>query len=284
MLLRAALAVSLRQGPAAAEAWLELESARLTARGRAPAGVFATVEQAHRLETLAKWRRALGDHLDPDGRLALGAVHLGRAAADAEAPRIAPAISLEVTCAGERVAVEIHGTTGLVVGKPAGSLLLEAGDPAKERIEVKALRAFVDHVALSASGLSEDDHAALLCFAGVKQPPTLKVRPFAPMGRERARAYLAELSSELLTGVHDYFLPCEAALGILAKPGDAAGILARRREDVAHTQSRFGPVRHPERARLLDADEALSICRRRYAPFLAGADQPALPLPEETEA
>ena len=127
--------------------------------------------------------------------------------------------------------LEIVGRTELIVAPkgdaPAGSLVFSCRSTRNDKgADRELLRAFLDHVALAAAGLSQGAHEALLAVAsGTSRQDAprsaLDRRLFAPVEPARARAYLETLAAELLegaadpatgspTGVHPYLLPHEA--------------------------------------------------------------------------
>ena len=68
----------------------------------------------------------------------------------------------------------------------------------------------------------------------------------------RARAYLNDLVADLLAGVHEYVLPCEAVFGSIDP------------SKLDRTSSAFGPVPHPEDYRRLADPERQAVVERRF--------------------
>src|SRR5205823_11160047 len=88
--------------------------------------------------------------------------------------------------------------------------------------DAERLRGFVDHLALSAAGLSAGSHRALTIWSNGKEVPRTTPSTFRPVSAERARAYLQAIVAAMVTGardgagratgVHDYLLPFEAVM------------------------------------------------------------------------
>lgn len=244
--LRAAILSVLARGPGGgpdwsigAPTWAEVRAAHAAfARrdellGRIPTGFFRAVEGPAEEEILATWwehARTVGGGWPAVGRI----LRFGRAAELEPADDLRDPIVLSVSVAGAPARrIEIVGRTELIVAPadksaPGGSLVFSCRPPRRDdaRGDREMLRAFLDHVAMSAAGLSQGGHEALLAVAsGTTRQDTprsaLDRRLFAPVEPARARAYLETLAAELLegapdpatgspTGVHPYLLPHEA--------------------------------------------------------------------------
>jgi exodeoxyribonuclease V gamma subunit len=222
-----------------APTWADVRAAHaLLARrdellGQIPTGFFREVEGPAEEEILATWwehARTVGGGWPSVGRI----LRFGRAAELEPADDLREPIVLSVSVAGAAARrLEIVGRTELVVAPangnaPAGSLVFSCRPPRRDdpRADRELLRAFLDHVALSAAGLSQGAHEALLAVASgtTRQDAprsALDRRLFAPVEPARARAYLETLAAGLLegardsatgsaTGVHPYLLPHEA--------------------------------------------------------------------------
>jgi exodeoxyribonuclease V gamma subunit len=133
------------------------------------------------------------------------------------------------------------------------------------------LRGYVDQAVLAAAGLAAGDS-----FAAVVNPHADEAvaRRFAGLKRADAETWLRELAGDLLSGVHDYLMPCEAVFdyedrGRVRPLGDIlASRLARQYSGLS---SQWGPVRHIDRfVPPADADELID---RRFARYLAGDDR-----------
>jgi hypothetical protein len=203
--------------------------------GRLPTGLFKVAARAAHEAVLRGWWLELSRFADKRtfrrevtrfghaGRGALtGAAHwLGR---DGLA-RVCPPVRFELPRPGQRpLAVEITGRTELVLtpageGVP-GSVAFSCRRTADQK-DVERLRGFVDHVALSAAGLSGGYHGALTIWSNGNEARTTP-STFRPVGAERAREYLMTIVSAMVTGaldsggrstgVHDYLLPFEAVI------------------------------------------------------------------------
>jgi exodeoxyribonuclease V gamma subunit len=204
--------------------------------GRLPTGLFRLAERAGQESILKGWLQQLqaftGEgpfqrgvtRFGPGGSGALsGAAHwLGR---DGVA-RVCEPLRLELAGAdGRPLAVEIVGRTELLVtpGAPGAApasvnFVCRSRDEQKDR---ERLRGFVDHLALSAAGLSTGRHGAVTIWARGPKHRTLSSL-FRPVSSARARAYLAAIVTDMITGardaagrptgVHDYLLPFEGVM------------------------------------------------------------------------
>ena len=251
-----------------------------TLSGRHPLGVFGESTRGKNVRTLEAWRSLLVENV---GRGALpgslAPVRFGRAEEHVKAPRLESPLLLDVvyeTPAG-RVSrrVEISGRTESLVEGLSGSVIFERRAIRTDWIEgarhlKKGLRAFIDHLALAAAGLSDGrPHRAYLCITdggGNVRPAFYELQPFS---RDDARAYLAALAGELLSRVHDYALPCEAVLKAqLETPPDYASAVAWSfATRTFSASSSYGPVPHPERYPV--PPDAAEIVERRFRPFLS---------------
>jgi exodeoxyribonuclease V gamma subunit len=271
--------------------------------GRLPTGLFRAAERNGHETILRGWLAAmqtLGEDGAPDRavtRFGTGPTALGGAAGllgrDEAARRCAP-ISLAVPApdgAGALVPIQIVGRTELLLLGPArsGSLVLscrrDAGDRDKDR-----LRAFVDHLALAAAGLSTGEHQAIVVWSrgGEHQ---LHRDGFRPVTAERARAYLSALVTDMLTGardaggrptgVHDYLLPCEAVFDAHRRKRDLVEEVERLRDTYFEKpflvfSSVVGPVPEAvERHQPPPASEAAQMVRARFGLFFELAEEPA---------
>jgi exodeoxyribonuclease V gamma subunit len=238
-----------------------------------PTGLFRRAERGGHLEILRGWLESL-TALSGGAPLSRWVARFGSAAASFggaaallgrdQAARPVDEIKLD--------AVTIVGRTDLIVTTAdgaCGSLVLSCRrdeEPHRER-----LRAFLDHVALSAAGVTTGAHASLVVWSRGGQHKLRRDR-FRPVTRERARAYLAAVVADMLegtrgTGVHDYLLPCEA---VFARKPDLPAQIEQMRD--AYLELPFkafstvnGPV--PEAVERHDppsAEQAAAMVERRF--------------------
>jgi len=213
-------------GWAAIEATLVAVARREELRGSAPTGFFADAERPALvgilqgwLDQLAKW--AAGKPLA--GRM----IRYGRPGPRERIPgeRRDP-ILLTIPGGdlglGRDLEVELTGSTDLLIGDPgaSASVLFSCrswiGDNARQHRD--RLRAFVDHLALTAAGDSEAGHGSLVVWAVPGESNLIPAR-FRPLPPVEARRYLAAMVADMVTGardsagqptgVHPYLLPCE---------------------------------------------------------------------------
>jgi hypothetical protein len=196
---------------------------------------------------------------------------LGRPDPASRSPRPRPAMLVPVTLPGGAAAtVELRGLLAPRVMGPAGAVSLILGPKPSIFPERDLLRLFLDHVALSATTDQEttEDFRALLCRAHSKGPVVVA---FAPLSRERARAYLTDLLGDALAGANDCFLPYEAVFR--ARKVEAKGeedlldnILQMRDDNFYRTKisTNFGPVPQPLTYPVPTLEAATAIVQRRF--------------------
>ncbi len=292
--LRAAmLSVLAGKGATPPPSWADVRAAhaRLARRdellGRIPTGFFREAEGPAEEEILATWwehARAVGGGWPAVGRI----LRFGRAAELEAADDLRDPIVLSVPVAGAPARrLDIVGRTELIVapangGAAAGSLVFSCRSTRRDdpRADRELLRAFLDHVALAAAGLSQGAHEALLAVASgtTRQGAArsaLDRRLLAPVEPARARAYLETLAAELLegapdpatgspTGVHPYLLPYEAVFGVRnsKKPVDLIELIEDLRDEFAERgrlfSSAYGPVPQAIERHLPPSPEAAS--------------------------
>ncbi len=254
-------------------------------RGLGPSGVFAQGERGAHLETLASWRdevAARGESID-----AIEVYRFGRAGEHARAGQVFDAVALDVDVVDASgvqrvVRVEIGGRTlPMGAGARTSITLMKRAkerwdDPwvSAER-ERSALRAFVDHAVLSASGVAADrPHASVIVVRTPEGAVSERVS-FGPMSRDEAGVWLRGVARELLRGPHAYFLPCEAVFvrrerdpegpvtpwldGARDRLGDSEGALALR--------SAYGPVPRPHEYPAPGEDRARAMIASRFGAF-----------------
>jgi hypothetical protein len=258
-------------------------------RGRAPTGFYAQAERPALQAILRGWLEELV--IWAEGKPLAGRVHrFGRAQAreTLAAVRHDP-IRLDLEdpfTPGARLAVEVVGSTGLLVsaggGDPASLVLTSrsrSGDD-RARRQRDRLRAFVEHLALSAAGLSSGPLGALVVRAQGGEHETNPAR-FRALPAEAARAYLGALVTDLVTGardaaglptgVHPYLLPCEAVFSARDRNKDLVEEIERLRDNYLEKPSllRFSTVDGPvpeavERHEPPPAPEARRLAESRF--------------------
>jgi exodeoxyribonuclease V gamma subunit len=227
--------------------------------GQAPTGVFSTLERERHRRVLECWMT----HLESMGgaQRSWSTVGFGRARDDAPITELVPPIIVPVTVGEVSIDVEVHGTTDPIDRGALGSLVLVASGRTHRR---HVLRGFVDHLALSASGVAAGEaHATTIITGGDKRAR----HRFLPWSQEDARGYLSELVGELLGGPHDYLLPCEAVFEHHKNPKRALADIVDDllRKPRATMSSRYGPVSRLDGLRAPDAAE--SVAERRFGAF-----------------
>jgi exodeoxyribonuclease V gamma subunit len=271
--------------------------------GRLPTGLFRAAERNGHQAILRGWLAALqtlGEDAALDRavtRFGTGPMALGGAAGllgRDEAARLCEPISLAVAApeaTGEVVPIQIVGRTELLLRGPAisGSLVLSCRRDDDDR-DKDRLRAFVDHLALAAAGLSNGAHQAIVAWSRGGDHRLYR-DGFRPVTAERARAYLAALVADMLTGardaggrptgVHDYLLPCEAVFDARRRNRDVVEEVERMRD--AYFEKPFlvfssvsGPVPEAaERHHPPPPAEAARMVSARFGLFFELAEEPA---------
>jgi exodeoxyribonuclease V gamma subunit len=254
-------------------------------RGAGPSGLFARGERGPHLATLSGWcaeLEAAGESLR-----AIEVARFGRAGEHARAGKVYDALVLDleiVDPAGvaRMKRVEIGGRT-LPMGAESASSITLVKRPkqtwdnkwnAAER-DRAALRAFLDHAVLSATGVAPDrPHASLLVVRSPEETKTDAVS-FAPLSRDEATVWLRSVVRELLEGPHAYFLPCEAVF-VHARENPAGPVgpsIERAREMLGDKdgppalRSAYGPVPRPQDYPAPDEARAAQIVASRFGAF-----------------
>jgi exodeoxyribonuclease V gamma subunit len=235
--------------------------------GRLPTGLFQDAARAAHEAVLKGWWSQLGalagsrtfrrevTRFGHAGRGALGgAAHwLGR---DGVA-RVCPPLRFELPRPARPLVVEVVGRTELVLS-PAGqgvpgSVAFSCRRTAEQK-DLERLRGFVDHIALSAAGLSGGRHEAITIWSnGRESQPASST--FRPVSAERARQYLETIITAMVTGtldgagrptgVHDYLLPFDAVM-LADKNGRPVDDEVRRMRDLYFERGiGFSSVRGP---------------------------------------
>jgi exodeoxyribonuclease V gamma subunit len=254
-------------------------------RGAGPSGLFARGERGPHLATLNGWCEELAAR--GESVRDLGVMRFGRAGEHARSGQVHDALVLDlevVDPAGvaRMKRVEIGGRT-LPMGAGAASSITLVKRPklpwdsrwtVAER-DRAALRAFLDHAVLSASGVGADKaHASLVV---VRTPEDTKSDPvaFAPMSRDEATVWLRSVVGDLLQGPHAYFLPCEAVfVHAREDPDGPIGPAIERAREVLGDKdgppalrSAYGPVPRPQDYPAPDEARARDIVAARFGAF-----------------
>ncbi|MBF5044757.1 exonuclease V subunit gamma [Aggregicoccus sp. 17bor-14] len=245
----------------------------LARAARAPTGVFGQVERLGHLQLLKTW----GDQLATSAARAarIGSHRFGGAQEGERVEHLHPPVGLELTLGSERVKVELTGRIEAVTDAPAGSLILQrrnvsTGWSESVKRQKAALRGYLDHLVLAAAGVQGgEDFRAQVLVAGNK--PTAFGVGFKGLSQEAARAQLTVLATELLSGVHDYLLPCEAvflAQGEHAKGRSLEECIAEVVGDERGSHSsRYGPIRRFDL--YPPPKDAEGLVARRFGHFFA---------------
>jgi exodeoxyribonuclease V gamma subunit len=246
VLLREVLAARLIDPSADPAALYDAHVRDLELRGQFPVGVFGSAARALDLRILERWRNALTVvEVGAARRLAFG-----RSRSTAE---LLPALAIELAPGR---AVRLVGQTELLLRGRARATsvtpMLGAYTP-KTRYH---LRGALDHVVLAAAGQAPAGHEHIV-LGGDGRVARVE---HAPWSRDEARAYLAELATELLDGSHGYLLPFDQLARAFAgdRParsfGDPTGGLG------------YGPLVRSDG--LAPPTDAAALAARRLAPLV----------------
>jgi hypothetical protein len=143
--------------------------------------------------------------------------------------------------------------------------------------ERAALRAFVDHAVLSATGaLGEQPHSSLLVVSTPEGAVTERTT-FEPLSRGEAIVWLRNLARELLGSPHAYFFPCEAIFVRQRVDPESAVVpwleqardKLRDRTGPLPLRSAYGPVPRPHEYPVPDERRAQAMIASRFGPLFA---------------
>jgi exodeoxyribonuclease V gamma subunit len=276
VLLRDAFARALRRGEDPRVSYAALARPRELG-GKLPTGALGAVERDLHGELLAGWHAAVA------GLAARGRgerLRLGRAPELEEFDDLLPALTLNL---GLGPGLELHGRSELLLDGRRASVVCDPGgpkdDPREEWVrELRlALRGFFDHLLLAASGSLAGVKRQLVLLRRDATGPCLVRYDLQAMRRDEALAYLTTLAGDLLSGVHDYLLPCEAVFDVYRgrdrrlplDPREVAAEAVRRiTTDRVACASRWGPVPDGDRYPPPSPIRLAEILARRFAPFL----------------
>ncbi len=256
-------------------------------RGSGPTGVFAEGERTAHLRTLETWAAELSER--SVSRDSTEVHRFGRAGERSTADHAHPALVIEVDVPDAhgvtRLArVELGGRT-LPIGRiaaPGGLEGVSVGlfkrmkesreDWARAGRQRTALRAFVDHAVLSASGITEGSGHAALAIVATPDRPFVDGVSFAPLSRGEAVSWLRGVVRELLTGQHTYFLPSEAVLvwrskgmdGPLVRWIEAAREMMGDGDGPPALRSAYGPVPRTHEYPIPDEERARALVATRF--------------------
>jgi exodeoxyribonuclease V gamma subunit len=244
---------------------------RLELSGQGPTGVFSEIDQERHLAILERWHAHLAALGGGGERFATYSFGRAREHADAGAllPPLALAVELGEAGARRTVRVELFGRTEPLGRAGIGSLIASHRPTERPR---DLIRGFLDHVALSASGLANDrPHVTTVITAG----DHVGRYGLAPWSTDAAHAYLAALVADMLGATHEYLLPCEAVFAYREKPDrPLAAVIDGLKSRGMGFSCLYGPVSQIDH---LDAPrDAEAVIERRFGPLFQrlGAIEP----------
>jgi hypothetical protein len=246
-------------------------------RGAGPLGPFAESERAVQLETLISWTEQLQSVHGLVGAITVHRFGPGTDIAVCSAAH--PPLRLEVASSvpESRLAegIEITGRTLPMRDRTSVTLARNSSPDAFLR-DTSALRAFVDHAVLAASGVEQPGEFASVVVEGPGRASPPEGVTFSPLSPTEAASWLSTVVAEMLSGPHDTFLPCEAVFEHRAEGPERAlvpYVLAARdtlaREGPRALRSAYGPIRHLESYPIPDEESARAQADRLFGLFFA---------------
>ena len=126
-------------------------------------------------------------------------------------------------------------------------------------------------IAIAASGSGGGADFSVVVVPGGKKAQPAKHLTIKRPSPQDARAYLAMLAGEMLSGVHDYYFPVEA---VEDGHGDAAQSVEAAHKLRDHTErsgcsSDYGPIPNPHDFDPPHAERVREIVDKRFAPLRA---------------
>ena len=247
--------------------------ARYELKGALPTGVFAASGRREHLQILDNWREAY-QHLTGGKAAVPKVLRFGPAREHADAvDEVFASVVLEIDGpAGtekKKRRIALVGTTQPLLDFPTRTLVFLTGGKKPTHV----LRGFLDHVLLSAAGVSSAHEYSVCLFAADGHEPVSV--PFGAFTQESAQEYLTTLLHDMLSRVHAYLLPCDAFLEL--RSGGYVEIdweklnkkLDGLRDSVEYTSSQYGPIKNPELCyEPPTEEEAVAMIRRRFKPFV----------------
>ncbi len=225
-------------------------------RGTFPSGPFYTGE-VRRIKTIAhQWMENLVQlnssieslHLYNFGGAELDAVELG---------------TFDIL--GEKVEIEITGTTELIDVKKMKAISFRALHFRPKRTASWALNGFLDLVVLSASGrASKSEFWEIIINTAADANPWANVERLVPISQNDALSYLSTLISDLLTSSAPYLLPAEA---IFENIRNSIPLSEAIENIVSYPFSacHFGPIKEVDT--FSTPPNRTEVCRRRLGLF-----------------
>lgn len=247
------------------------------ASGKAPAGPFAASARGANIAMLDRWVA----QARLSGALDLAQFHdlrFGPADEFARSDLVLDPIVLEIPLpapGGGTILqrVSLHGSIERV--SPARNLALHPVIGKEPKLR-DFIRLAISAVALAAAGEWREGEFHAVMLAGDDAASKKRERTLPAMSQDAARAYLATLVADLLSGDNHHFFPAEAAEEVHKeiRKGADGRLLTASVEDVrenenVHCGSDYGPVRN---ARWFDPPSELEmreIIRRRFDPISA---------------
>ncbi len=289
---------------------------RLKLSGHYPVGEPGRALSGRHLKVLSGWQAVLAKMKSEGANLSVVRRRIGRSYGAESTGTILEPLLLDVEKkAGpgvvSRVTARISGLSeGLLDGgrvsislQPSPLHENPGGDKNAAKIYRLLLRGLVDHLVLSAAGaLPEEIRVARLIYADGAGNAGYFGLELAPVSAGDARQWLTHLAGDLLSGPHDYLLPCEAVFssyhrffkaqakiergegpgsagehaasppGITYRPDGpviASAIREMANDHFSSFSSLYGPVPKPRGYCPPAADELAAMVRRRFNPLFS---------------
>jgi exodeoxyribonuclease V gamma subunit len=270
------------EDPALAERY-DAAIAGLRLDGTLPSGLFGSVVRVHHLGLLVSWRRGLRVALED--RLPGGLAPIWYGAAPEHRPdvRIDPPLAVSVPSPDGVRPITLLGQTEplAIVDGTRLAITLVGNRHRDDSADRDRLRAWLTHLALSASGLAADQPLRSLVIAGEATGDAARVRAvdLAPLSAAEARATLSALAADLLSGVHPYLLPCEGVFSWRGRQGTERAtsvreaVMSLRDDGWTILSSDRGPI--PDARRYPVPADADARAAQRFGRFFAAMREPS---------
>jgi exodeoxyribonuclease V gamma subunit len=309
-------------GATGPEEFYQRMAERLKLSGHFPVGEPGRAVAERHLNILRGWNTVLSGMVDvsagwpadqPAGS-GMERLRFGLSSAEEMIETVIDPLLLEVNssdpCGSSvKVPVRISGSSeGLVNGRRVSISLQPSALPEKPgsktekaKIYRLLLRGMIDHVVLSAAGvLINEARTVRVIYAGGLGKKGYFGLKLAPLEADRARRWLADLTTDLFSGPHAYLLPCESIFldfdryfiavnknietdGVIkagAEPATTPGYLYRPGGSEIHSVIRemadnewssfnclYGPVPKPRNYLPPKPDEIVTMIGRRFKPL-----------------
>ena len=245
--------------------------------GTLPSGLFGKVVRQRHLVALQSWREGLREALDARLPTGLASIWYGAAPEHRRDIQISPAIPLSVPMPDGPRAISLVGQSELLttIDGDAHALSFVTARARGEDTQRDRLRGWLTHLVRSASGAAAAGRKLVFLALGANRdgPAQVDRTIFAPLAQADAQALLAALAADLLSGVHDYLMPCEAIFTWRRRQKREQpmtvpqAIMFVRDDGFTRISSDRGPVTDARRYPVPGEGDANARVERRFRPY-----------------